>query len=370
MNITPIMYDIPLGMYIHYPWCEKKCPYCDFNSYDVSKTQSAYIDALITDSINQARDNTRPIRSIYIGGGTPSLMPLRDLERLFTTLHNHYQISLDAEITIEVNPSSASEHKFATYRELGINRISLGVQSFNDTSLRFLGRVHSSTQAQDALTLASEMFPECNGDIIFGLKNQTIEQVISDVETVLSYVPTHLSFYQLTIEPHTYFAKYPPILPDDEELYQMMNAGIERIEYAGLYRYEVSAYGNPSKHNMNYWQFGDYLGIGAGAHGKFTTHSDIVRTVMPANPKDYITHPHPQVQSIENRAFDFMLNALRLKSGVTYELFTQRTGLSMSTIEPMLNQALDKKLIKNDSTMIIPTELGYNHLNTLQEIFL
>lgn len=363
------MNNIPISLYIHYPWCEKKCPYCDFNSHTFQSNKT-YINALINDlKTSDKYTQNREIISIFIGGGTPSLMDLDDLETLFKAIKKNYTFSKDIEITIEVNPSSASLEKFQFYKQIGINRISIGVQSFDDTYLTFLGRVHNKHQAITTLENATQIFDNVNCDIIFGLQNQSIADVKKDLLTALNFNITHLSFYQLTIEPNTYFAKYPPILPSDEILFDMMNMGISLIEKK-LKRYEVSAYGNPSKHNMNYWQFGDYIGIGAGASGKITENGKIFRTLKNKSPKDYINNQSDKITPIENLGFDFMLNALRLKNGFDLDLFKKTTGLDIAVIKNPLQKAQELELIEIKNNYLTPTHLGFNHLNSLQELFL
>ena len=364
------MFKLPLSVYIHYPWCEKKCPYCDFNSHTFRINEN-YINALNKDLLHSAQyvDN-RLIQSIFIGGGTPSLMSIKDLDLLFNTIHKNYKLTDNAEITIEVNPSSASLEKFNFYQDIGINRVSIGVQSFVNKYLKFLGRVHNNNQAISALSMATEVFDNVNCDIIFGLQNQSLAEVENDLLTALKFNISHLSFYQLTIEPNTYFAKYTPILPDDDKLFEMMDLGVEILQQNNLNRYEVSAYGRESLHNMNYWQFGDYIGIGAGAHGKITKGDRIFRTLKNKNPKDYINRPYDKIKDIKNLAFDFMLNALRLNNGFSLSLFTDTTKLGIKNIEQQLDKATNLGLIEINSNYLKPTNLGFNHLNSLQELFL
>lgn len=364
------MSDIPLSLYIHYPYCERKCPYCDFNSFTYAQN-AAYIDAVAQDLQHSTQYTFgRELQSIFLGGGTPSLMSTQELEVLFSVINQHYQLGSDIEITLEANPSSLTLEKLQLYKSLGINRISVGVQSFDDRYLQFLGRVHSSAQAKGAMENVATLFDNFNIDIIFGLQGQGVAEVESDLAQALAFAPSHLSFYQLTIEPNTYFAKHPPVLPDDERLYQMMQRGVGMLEQQGLIRYEVSAYGRPSKHNMNYWQFGDYIGVGAGAHGKITTESDIFRTTKTKRPQDYVRNTNATKNTIENLSFDFMLNALRLKKGFDLSLFTQCTGLDIASIDSQLKKAEYLELITRDNNILIPTALGFNHLNTLQELFL
>jgi oxygen-independent coproporphyrinogen-3 oxidase len=370
------MKNLPLSLYIHYPWCEKKCPYCDFNSHTSQNLEARllknnYVSAVINDLKNSSKyAKNRELVSIFIGGGTPSLMDTKDLVKLFHSINKYYTLSPTIEITIEVNPSSASLEKFKFYQNIGINRISIGVQSFDEKNLQFLGRVHTQKQALSSLENAKQVFDNFNLDIIFGLQNQSVKDVKSDLKIALSFEPTHLSFYQLTIEPNTYFAKYPPILPSDEKLYQMMITGEKLLQDYGLKRYEVSAYGRPSKHNMNYWQFGDYIGIGAGAHGKISHNGEIFRTLKNKKPSDYINSQQAKITPIYNLAFDFMLNALRLKNGFNLDLFNKTTNLDLSSIQTQIKKAQDLGLITIKNNHLKPTKLGFNHLNSLQEIFL
>jgi oxygen-independent coproporphyrinogen-3 oxidase len=367
--------SIPLTLYIHYPWCESKCPYCDFNSHTLGKNQH-YIVALIDDlqqSLHLVQD--RKISAIFIGGGTPSLISIDEIHTLFTALHQHLHFTSDIEITIESNPSSSESAKFKHYHQVGINRLSIGIQSFNDRSLQFLGRVHSRKQALQSLEYATTYFDNFNIDIIFGLQHQNIADVQKDLTTAIAFQPTHLSFYQLTIEPNTYFAKHPPILPTDEKLYDMMQHGIALLQNNNYRRYEVSAYSKPykeSKHNLNYWEFGDYIGIGSGAHGKITTPNGIIRTTKNKSPKEYMGDNSATIHSIENINFDFMLNALRLKNGFNTALFTNRTGGKLDgNIITSLERAKQKELLTISANGdITPTTLGFNHLNSLQELFL
>jgi putative oxygen-independent coproporphyrinogen III oxidase len=361
--------NIPLTLYIHYPWCESKCPYCDFNSHTTA-VDNSYINALIDDLKNSLHlVQGRKIAAIFIGGGTPSLMTTSEIDKLFNALNKYLTFDENAEITIESNPSSSESAKFEFYKSVGINRLSIGVQSFDDKFLQFLGRAHDSKQAQKTLENADKYFDNFNLDIIFGLQNQNLKQSANDLKTAFKFNPTHISFYQLTIEPNTYFAKFPPILPSDENLYQMMEGGINLLAENNYQRYEVSAYGKASKHNLNYWNFGDYIGIGSGAHGKITTSDGIFRTTKNKSPKDYIKDNSAKNQSIENLGFDFMLNALRLKNGFDKELFEKRTGQKLSNIDELLQKAQNLELITINKK-ITPTELGFNHLNSLQEIFL
>lgn len=357
----------------------KKCPYCDFNSHEGQPDES-YVEALLRDLEHDLPYlQGRSIHSIFIGGGTPSLLGGSELERLMQGLYQSLNIDKGAEITLETNPGTFEIDKFARFRDAGINRLSIGVQSFNDQHLRQLGRIHSSDEAIHAIEKAKEVgFDNFNIDLMHGLEGQTIKQCLSDIEIALSFNSTHISFYQLTLEPNTLFAKYPPKLPDDEDIWAMGAKGAVMIESQGHRQYEISAYGKiPSKHNMNYWQFSDYLGIGAGAHGKITDGETqtIFRTLKPKSPKDYTVKFQGKsldssVKIIENIPFEFMLNALRLKRGFDLELFESRTGHSREVIDERLQHASSLGLLSIDKSWVKPTNKGFNFVNDLQEMFL
>lgn len=367
--------NVPLTLYIHYPWCQSKCPYCDFNSH-TKNLDNNYLNFLIDDLKNSLYlIQNRRIAAIFIGGGTPSLMSVYEVDKLFNALNKYLTFDENIEITIESNPSSSESFKFEFYRSVGINRLSIGIQSFNDKHLKFLGRVHNSKQAKNALENAGKYFDNFNLDIMFGLQNQTIMEIEDDLKTAFKFAPSHISFYQLTIEPNTYFAKFPPILLSDENLYQMMQNGINLLEQNNYPRYEISAYGKPSKHNLNYWNFGDYIGIGSGAHGKITEvnqikNNHIFRTLKNKSPKAYIQDNSAKIIGIDDLSFDFMLNALRLKNGFDKELFMQRTGQNLQIIDKNLQKAQNLGLIVIIDNKITPSKLGFNHLNSLQELFL
>ena len=366
-NITP-----PLSLYIHYPWCVKKCPYCDFNSHE-GENRSGYIQALLRD-LDQDLDyiQGRSIQSIFIGGGTPSLMSEQDLSTLFTGLKSRLSFDENIEITLETNPGTFEIEKFKAFKDIGINRLSIGVQSFNDQHLLSLGRIHNAKEAVKACTLASDLFDNFNIDLMYGLEGQSIDNCISDINQAIDLNPQHISFYQLTIEPNTLFAKFPPPLPADDDIWRMGEQGAILLEQHGFKRYEVSAYGQASKHNLNYWNFGDYLGIGAGAHGKITElkTKQIIRTQKAKSPKDYINNQKRTTNTVNNPVFEFMLNALRLQQGFDIDVFNKRTNQSIDTIQAQLNQAQQLGLIEQNSQRIKPTEKGYNFLNDLIEMFL
>ena len=369
----------PISLYIHYPWCVKKCPYCDFNSHD-GEIQSGYIKALLKDLDNDLQYlQNRYIHSIFIGGGTPSLMSINDAKELFNGLKMRLPISKDIEITLEVNPGTFEIEKFANFREVGINRLSIGVQSFNNDQLKFLGRIHSAEEAVNAIYEAKKVgFDNINIDLMYGLKNQSIKESKEDLIKAINLRPSHISYYQLTLEPNTLFSKFPPRLPNDEHIWEMGDKGARLLQSQGFNQYEVSAYSNrPSHHNINYWEFGDYLGIGAGAHGKITDMNSkkIFRTLKPKSPSDYLKKFQKNVEkstikNIENVAFEFMLNGLRLKQGINTNLFESRTGKSIEIIGPQIDEAINLGLLTKKDQLIQPSKKGFNFLNNLQEIFL
>ena len=369
----------PISLYIHYPWCVKKCPYCDFNSHD-GEIQSGYIKALLKDLDNDLQYlQNRYIHSIFIGGGTPSLMSINDAKELFNGLKMRLPISKDIEITLEVNPGTFEIEKFANFREVGINRLSIGVQSFNNDQLKFLGRIHSGEEAVNAIYEAKKVgFDNINIDLMYGLKNQNIQESKEDLLKAINLSPSHISFYQLTLEPNTLFAKFPPRLPNNEHIWDMGDKGARLLQSQGFNQYEVSAYSNrPSHHNINYWEFGDYLGIGAGAHGKITdvNSKNIFRTLKPKSPNDYLKKFQKNVEkstikNIENVAFEFMLNGLRLKQGINTNLFESRTGKSIEIIGPQIDEAINLGLLTKKDRQIKPSKKGFHFLNNLQEIFL
>jgi len=369
----------PISLYIHYPWCIKKCPYCDFNSHQ-GKVIKGYIKALLRDLDNEIHYlQDRSIHSIFIGGGTPSLMTIDEMKELFQGLQDRLSISSDIEVTLEANPGAFEVEKFAQFRETGISRLSIGVQSFNNKYLKLLDRIHTTDESIEAIERAkSAGFNNLNIDLMYGISGQTREQSLEDIKTAISFEPSHISLYQLTLEPNTLFAKYPPKLPKDEIIWQMGSAGADLLESSGFKRYEISAYGkNFSQHNLNYWEFGDYIGIGAGAHGKITDiiKGVIFRTMKPKSPEDYMEQFNSRknnapIVNINNLSFEFMLNALRLKEGFTSKLFESRTGLNFQTVGKQINKAKKLGLIDIMNDRIVPTEKGFNFVNDLQEMFL
>lgn len=382
INLTQLP---PLSLYIHIPWCVKKCPYCDFNSHAAKNSdlpEEQYIDALIRDA-----ESTLPliwgrqIQTIFIGGGTPSLFSGKAIDKLMTHLRMLYNLSPYTEVTMEANPGTVEQQYIAEYRDAGINRISLGIQSFNDIQLRNLGRIHNSHETDLAIHKVKEHFDNFNLDIIYGLPNQSIEEAVYDIKRAIEYQPTHLSAYNLTIEPNTEFAKRTPKgIPDDDICFQMQDAIIETLSNNGYERYETSAYckkGFNARHNLNYWEFGDYLGIGAGAHGKISFHDRIIRQMRHKNPTKYmesiLTGKHIQTESeisAKDLPFEFMMNALRLTNGFKTTLFTETTGQPFSQIISMLLKAQADNFITLSNNQITPTTKGQDFLNNLLEIFL
>ncbi|MDQ7074296.1 MAG: radical SAM family heme chaperone HemW [Gammaproteobacteria bacterium] len=376
---------LPLSLYIHIPWCLQKCPYCDFNSHAAPKAlpEMAYVDALIADLSRDLPDVWgRSLESIFIGGGTPSLFSPEALDRLLSQVRALLNPRSGMEVTMEANPGTFEQAKFAEFHDLGINRLSIGVQSFNDQMLQKLGRVHDGREALRAAEIAYKAgFENVNLDLMFGLPGQTEQMALADVQQALSLQPQHLSYYQLTLEPNTAFAARPPTLPPDERIWNMQERGIETLQTAGYGGYEVSAYaqeGRQCAHNLNYWQFGDYLGIGAGAHGKLTLPGEdrVLRRWKQRQPAQYMAdHAAGFVSGEENLerkkiGLEFMMNALRLNEGVASALFLERTGLPLSIIAEPLQQAVDKGLLHWDHREIKATELGRRFLNDLLGMFL
>ena len=369
----------PLSLYIHYPWCIKKCPYCDFNSHE-GEIQSGYINALLSDLDDDLKYvQNRKINSIFIGGGTPSLMSINDLNDLFNGLSNRLVFSPDIEITMEANPGTFEIDKFSEFRNVGVNRLSIGVQSFDDNQLKFLGRIHSAKEAKNAVIKAQKVgFDNLNIDLMYGLNRQSIDECMIDITSAITLNPSHISFYQLTLEPNTFFSKFPPSLPSDDYIWKMGEKGADILNSNGFQHYEVSAYSVlPSKHNMNYWEFGDYIGIGAGAHGKITdvASNEIMRTLKTKSPKDYLlsvkkNKQTSSIKAVENLSFEFMLNSLRLIDGFDPELYESRTGQPIELLSQQLREAENLDLLDIKTHKIKPTQKGYSFLNDLQAIFL
>lgn len=373
----------PLSLYIHIPWCVKKCPYCDFNSHEAKKDipEEEYLTALRLD-LEHALPAIwgRKIYTIFIGGGTPSLLSAAGLDRLLSDVRTLLLLDGDVEITMEANPGTFEAEKFRSYRASGVNRLSIGIQSFNSQHLKALGRIHDGDEARKAIEIAQTHFDNFNLDLMYALPNQTLTEARSDVQIAIASGAPHLSLYHLTLEPNTLFAKYPPALPDDDASAEMQDEITVLMTEAGYQHYEVSAYAkekHQARHNLNYWQFGDYLGIGAGAHSKLSFPHRIVREMRYKNPKDYMDAVSEAREVQESKeiarndlAFEFMLNALRLTKGFQVNLFAERTGVSLTTIEHALQSAEQKGLLYRDHQHIRATELGMRFLNDLQQMFL
>jgi putative oxygen-independent coproporphyrinogen III oxidase len=374
----------PLSLYVHLPWCLRKCPYCDFNSHEMKSgelPEQRYIDALVADlEASLPLVWGRPVASIFIGGGTPSLFSAQGIDRLLGDIRARLKLTPECEITLEANPGTFEKDRFKSFRAAGVTRLSVGVQSFDDAHLKALGRVHDRAQAIAALEEAAVAFETFNLDLMYALPGQSLEQLEKDVTQALSLAPPHLSIYHLTIEPNTYFAKFPPKVPDDDLAYAMLDRITEMTEATGLQRYEVSAYAKPGHrcwHNLNYWQFGDYLGIGAGAHGKLSFPHRVVRQVRYRDPKLYMDNAlagnaiaQDQEVARADLPFEFMLNALRLKDGFALQDFTDRTGLPLSAIASRLDEAQAKGWVERDFARVKPTTRGFDFLSDLQSLFL
>ncbi len=375
---------IPLSLYIHLPWCVRKCPYCDFNSHQAppSLPEELYVNALINDLEEHLPSIWgRRLHSIFFGGGTPSLFSESAIEKILQAVHARLNFGADTEITLEANPGTIDESRFLGLRLAGINRLSIGLQSLQDDKLKSLGRIHDRNHALRAIEIAQQVgFDNFNVDLMHGLPNQTVDDALSDLRDALAWKPTHLSWYQLTIEPNTYFHHQPPTLPSEEILANIQDQGHALLHEHGFTHYEVSAFCQPQReclHNLNYWEFGDYLGIGAGAHSKITDIENqvISRHWQVKNPRDYLNPEkefvaEKKILTTNDCKFEFMLNALRLIEGVPTHYFTERTGLSVNELEPALSEAKHKKLLINNDKKICATELGQRFLNDLVSLFL
>ncbi len=379
----------PLALYVHLPWCLRKCPYCDFNSHEWrpgregdALPEDRYVDALIADlEASLPLVWGRTVHSVFFGGGTPSLFSPAAIERLIGAIRARLRLAADAEITLEANPGTFERDRFRAFRAAGVTRLSVGVQSFHDGHLHALGRVHDRAQALAAVEEAAASFDTFNLDIMYALPGQTMAELDADIATALSFAPPHISIYHLTIEPNTVFAKHPPpALPEDDTAYAMLDRITEATADAGLVRYEISAYaqlGHGCWHNLNYWGFGDYLGIGAGAHGKLSFAHRIVRQTRFREPRLYMEQalagrPLAQDEEVARRdlPFEFMLNALRLRDGFLLQDFADRTGLSVAAIGRTLDEAERKGLLARDLKRVQPTERGFDFLSDLQSMFL
>lgn len=377
----------PLALYVHIPWCIRKCPYCDFNSHqldpqaDADAQQARYVDALLADlQASLPLVWGRPVVSVFLGGGTPSLFEPAQIARLIGGIRAMLPLQPGCEITLEANPGTFERQRFAAFADAGVTRLSVGVQSFNDASLQRLGRVHSASQARAALAEAARVFRTFNLDLMYALPGQTLAMQQADVQEALAFNPPHLSIYQLTLEPGTVFAKYPPPLPADDVAWAMLDAITAATAQAGLQRYEVSAYaraGHHCAHNLNYWQFGDYLGLGAGAHGKLSFAHRIVRQVRYRLPESYMRHALADSAVSEQHEvtpadlpFEYMLNALRLKGGFSLHDFAARTGLPIEAVEAQIYEATRNGWLVRDGAWVQPTARGFDFLNDVQELFL
>jgi putative oxygen-independent coproporphyrinogen III oxidase len=378
---------IPLSLYLHFPWCVQKCPYCDFNSHPLrgDLPEDAYIDALLRDLDFELGDGAepRPLISIFMGGGTPSLFSDRSIGRLLEQLNRRLAFAEDIEITLEANPGTAEADHFRGYRAAGVNRLSMGFQSLDDAQLRRLGRIHSADEAVAAYRLARGAgFDNVNLDLMYALPQQQTADALRDLEQLIALQPEHLSWYQLTLEPNTEFGRRPPPVPDDEAAWVMQEAGQQRIAAAGYQQYEVSAYAQPgreSRHNRNYWEYGDYLGIGAGAHGKHTAAEpfEIRRRARHKHPRSYQQHAgtaaaiqEQQAVTPDERPFEFMMNALRLNDGFAPALYAAHTGLTWDAQVPAVQRAQQRGLLDVDRQAVRPTALGRRYLNGLLQLFL
>ena len=373
----------PLSLYVHLPWCLRKCPYCDFNSHESrgELPEARYLDALMAD-LEAALPLVwgRQVQTIFIGGGTPSLFAPQSVDRLLSDIRARLRLEADCEITLEANPGTFEKERFRAYRSAGVTRLSVGVQSFNDQHLKALGRVHDRAQALAAVEEAAAAFETFNLDIMYALPGQSMADLEQDMATALAFQPPHISIYHLTIEPNTWFAKYPPPLPEDDMAYAMLDRITELTAGAGLARYEVSAYArdrHQCQHNRNYWQFGDYLGIGAGAHSKLSFAHRVVRQSRLRDPQLYMAgalagRAIAQDEDVRRAdlPFEYMLNALRLRDGFALQEFTERTGLAITAIARGLQEAEARGLIQRDMGHVRPTERGFDFLSDLQSLFL
>ncbi len=374
----------PLSLYIHLPWCVKKCPYCDFNShtYDSGLPEDEYINALISDLEYQLPTIWgRRIISIFIGGGTPSLFSAESIHKILSTVRSHLNCLPDMEVTMEANPGTVEQNKFNGFYQAGVNRLSIGVQSFDDKKLLALGRIHNADESYNAVAVARKAgFENINLDLMFGLPDQNLQQCLSDLQQAIDLFPQHISWYQLTIEPNTFFYNQPPVIPEDDDIWEMQQQGQQLLAGADYLQYEISAYAKNNqqcKHNLNYWQFGDYLALGAGAHGKISRADtgEINRYWQIRKPADYMQ------ASVENKTsgresiktdqiiFEFMLNSLRLKQGFEIQTFEQNTGLNVSLISTRCEQAIAEGLLQRKGESYAPTERGYLFLNDLINLF-
>lgn len=374
-----------ISVYIHIPWCVRKCPYCDFNSHALRDQlpEKKYVDCLLEDftqELDKAPSQNYAIQTIFFGGGTPSLFSPESIQAILTGIDQLIPLNSDCEITLEANPGTVEQARFIGFRQAGINRLSLGIQSFNNEKLIRLGRIHDGMEAIKAIEAAKNAgFDNFNLDLMFGLPQQTLEDALEDLNTAIAQEPTHLSWYQLTLEPNTLFYRQPPVLPEDDLIWEMQEAGQHYLQQHGFLQYEISAYAKENyrcQHNLNYWTFGDYFGIGAGAHGKMTRADKTVERYWKVkHPKDYLQHP--KGYSAERKTLDtaeipleFMMNLLRLNEKIPFTLFEERTGISIQHIEGPIYKALAQEFIQIQNNYLIVTELGRRYLNELLELFL
>ncbi|ULJ60908.1 radical SAM family heme chaperone HemW [Wielerella bovis] len=386
LNSTSLTTLPPLSLYIHIPWCIQKCPYCDFNSHKIKTTlnEQAYITALLTDLQTELPHFWgRPIETIFIGGGTPSVFSAAAIDQLLSGIRALVKLNPEAEITLEANPSTFEYEKFQGFKDAGINRLSIGVQSFDNEKLKALGRIHNADEAKTAIDIATRIFERVNIDLMYALPHQTVLAACEDVRTAISFGTSHISAYQLTLEPNTPFGHTPPQgLPEEDTAQDIEDAVHAQLAAAGFEQYETSAFAKHAnqraRHNVNYWQFGDYIGIGAGAHGKLSHHDRIERTTRKRHPADYLAamqaHPHDAIERrivpTSDLPFEFMMNALRLVDGVPSAYFTERTGVSIAKISQRIQLAQQKGLLDSNPMFFRPTALGRRFLNDLIEIFL
>lgn len=373
----------PLSLYIHVPWCVRKCPYCDFNSHEVrgAAPEERYVSALIAD-LEQTLPEVwgRRVYTVFFGGGTPSLLSAQAVDSILGAVRARLSLATDAEITLEANPGTVEAEKFRDFRAAGINRLSLGIQSFDSRHLKVLGRIHDEAEAHRAIDVAREHFDNVNLDLMYALPGQSVAEARADIERALAYRPPHLSAYHLTIEPNTYFHRFPPRLPDDDIAAQMQEAVEDALRSAGYRHYETSAFARPgkqSRHNLNYWTFGDYLGIGAGAHSKLSFPERIARAMRIKHPERYMEGAERGVAVQERHdvavgeiGFEFMMNALRLTEGFAVRLFEERAGVPLTAVMERLDAAERRGLIERDHARVAPTPLGRRFLNDLLQIFL
>lgn len=381
----------PLSLYIHIPWCMKKCPYCDFNSHETpgrngDVPEAEYAAALIRD-LEAALPQIwgRKVVTVFFGGGTPSLFRASSIDAILTAVRALLPLEHFAEVTLEANPGTFEAGKFADFRAAGINRLSIGIQSFNPRHLQSLGRIHDGVEAHRAIEIAQKNFDNINLDLMYALPHQTMEEARNDIEAAIAYGVSHISAYHLTLEPNTLFHRYPPLLPDDDLSADMQLMIEQTLAQRGYDHYETSAFarsGRESRHNMNYWMFGDYLGIGAGAHSKISFADRIVRQMRYKQPRDYLARTLPGLAASDSpimeqhqvarndRGFEFMMNALRLTGGFATEIFMERTGLPIDSMQQQLDEAERRQLITQDNRRIVPTLIGRRFLNDLLQIFL